>query len=146
MPSKNPPSQWSSPILKGQMTHMYIALQCSLFTEDTEKHTILSEPKISLQIHLHVDSEISTNVFLLNPIHSNQRPKAIHVTSRSPRGSHINSPMSSSSTLFIPGRNLKAVPLTPRSTLKKLDGEYSSQNHLFYNLIPLFSVIAISSN
>ena len=26
--------------------------------------------------------------------------------------------MSSSSTLFIPGRNLKAVPLTPRSTLK----------------------------
>ena len=135
MPSKNPPSQWSSLILKGQMTHMYIALQCSLFTEDTEKHTILSEPKISLQIHLHVDSEISTNFFLLNPIHSNQRPKAIHVTSRSPRGSHINTPsppysLSSihrhtiqlkfiSTNAFLldtihSTKSLKAVPLTPR--------------------------------
>ena len=147
MPSKNPPSQWSSLILKGQMTHMYIALQCSLFTEDTEKHTILSEPKISLQIHLHVDSEISTNVFLLNPIHSNQRPKAIHVTSTSPRGSHINSPspphpLSSTHLLYhsteihqyqcLPPRHhsfhqeSKGSPSNSQLNPEELDGEYSS--------------------
>ena len=167
MPSKNPPSQWSSPILKGQMTHMYIALQCSLFTEDTEKHTILSEPKISLPIHLHVDSEISTNVFLLNPIHSNQRPKAIHVTSTSPRGSHINSPSPphplssihrytielkfiSTNVILLntihSWQESKGSPSNSKINPEELDGEYSSQNHLFYNLITLFSVIAISSN
>ena len=137
MPSKNLPSQWSSPILKGQMTHLYIALQCSLRTQQNILY--YQNPKISLQIHLRVDSEISTNVFLLHPIHSNQSPKAIHVTSRSPRGSHINSPsppysLSSihrytiqlkfiSTNVFLldtihSTKSLKAVPLTPRTTLK----------------------------
>ena len=145
---------------------MYIALQCSLFTEDTEKHTILSEPKISLQIHLHVDSEISTNVFLLNPIHSNQRPKAIHVTSRSPRGSHINSPSPphplssihrytiqlkfiSTNVILLntihSWQESKGSPSNSKINPEELDGEYSSQNHLFYNLLTLFSVIAMSS-
>ena len=137
MPSKNLPSQWSSPILKGQMTHLYIALQWSLRTQQNILY--YQNPKTSLQIHLRVDSEIRTSVFLLHPIHSNQSPKAIHVTSRSPRGSHINSPsppysLSSihrhtiqlkfiSTNVFLldtihSTKSLKAVPLTPRTTLK----------------------------
>ena len=145
MPSKNLPSQWSSPILKGQMTHLYIALQCSLRTQQNILY--YQNPKISLQIHLRVDSEISTNVFLLHPIHSNQSPKAIHVTSRSPRGSHINSPspphpLSSTHLLYhsteihqyqcLPPRHhsfhqeSKGSPSNSQLNPEELDGEYSS--------------------
>ena len=137
-----------------------------MFTEDTAKHTILSDPK-----------NLAPNPSLcrfrdqyqrLPPLpNSLQSPKAIHVTTRSPRGSHINSPSPphplssihrytiqlkfiSTNVILLntihSWQESKGSPSNSKINPEELDGEYSSQNHLFYNFLTLFSVIAISSN